>query len=42
MTLAFALIPGILCVAGALLLIFGYRLTKEKVAQYQAEIDARG
>lgn len=41
MTIAFALIPGLICVAGAILLIFGYRLTKEKVASYQAEIDAR-
>lgn len=41
MTVAFALVPAIFCAAGALLLLFGYRLTKEKVAQYQAEIDAR-
>lgn len=41
MTFAFALVPGIFCVVGALLLIFCYKLTKERVAQYQAEIDAR-
>ena len=41
MTVAFALVPAIFCAAGALLLIFGYRLTKERVAQYQSEIDAR-
>lgn len=41
MTVAFALVPAIFCAAGALLLIFGYRLTKERIAQYQAEIDAR-
>lgn len=41
MTVAFALVPAIFCAAGAALLIFGYRLTKERVAQYQAEIDAR-
>lgn len=41
MTLAFALVPGIICAVGALLLIFGYRLTREKIAQYQSEIDAR-
>lgn len=41
MTVAFALVPAIFCAAGALLLIFGYRLTKERVAQYQAEIDAK-
>ncbi len=41
MTIAFALVPAIFCAVGALLLIFGYKLTKEKVAQYQAEIDAK-
>ncbi len=41
MTLSFALIPGIFLVAGAILLIFGFNLTKEKVVMYQAEIDAR-
>ena len=42
MTVAFALIPAIFCAIGALLLIFCYKLTKEKVAALQAEIDARG
>lgn len=41
MTLAFALVPGIFCGVAALLLIFGFKITREKVAQYQAEIDAR-
>ena len=41
MTVAFALIPAIFCAVGALLLIFCYMLTKEKVAVLQAEIDAR-
>jgi Na+/melibiose symporter-like transporter len=40
-TAAFALWPAVFVTAGALILIFGYRLTKEKVAKYQAEIDAR-
>lgn len=38
---SFTLWPGIFCAIGALILIFGYRLTKEKVEKYQAEIDAR-
>ncbi len=41
MTIAFALVPAIFCAAGALLLIFGYKLTKAKVLEYQAEIDKR-
>jgi GPH family glycoside/pentoside/hexuronide:cation symporter len=41
MTVAFALVPAILCAAGFLLVLFGYRLTREKIARYQAEIDAR-
>ena len=41
MTVAFALIPAIFCAVGTLLLVFGYKLTKEKIAQCQAEIDAR-
>ena len=39
--IVFALVPAILCAAGALLLIFGFKITKEKVEKYQAEIDAR-
>lgn len=42
MTVAFGLLPAIFCGIGLLLLIFCYKLTKEKVAEYQAEIDARG
>lgn len=41
MTIAFALVPAIFCAAGLVLLLFGFKLTKEKVAEYQAEIDAR-
>lgn len=41
MTVAFALVPAIFCAAGFLLLVVGYRLTREKIARYQAEIDAR-
>ena len=41
MTIAFALVPAILCLAGMILLIVGFRITKDKVAQYQAEIDAK-
>jgi GPH family glycoside/pentoside/hexuronide:cation symporter len=41
MTIAFALVPAILCAAGAILLAVGFKITKEKVQQYQAEIDAR-
>lgn len=39
---AFALWPAIFLLIGFFVLLFGYKLTKEKVAQYQAEIDARG
>ncbi len=41
MTISFALVPAIFCLAGLLLLVFGFKITKEKVLQYQAEIDAR-
>ncbi|MDY3918403.1 MAG: MFS transporter [Candidatus Limivivens sp.] len=41
MTIAFALVPAILCAAGAVLLTFGFKITKDKVEKYQAEIDAR-
>lgn len=41
MTIAMGLVPAILCAVGALLLIFGYKLTREKITQYQAEIDAK-
>ena len=41
MTIAFALVPAIFRSAGALLLIFGFKITKEKAEKYQAEIDAR-
>ena len=39
---AFCLWPGIFLLAGFFILLFGYKLTKEKVNEYQAEIDARG
>ena len=40
-TAAFALIPAIITLTGIPLLFFGYRLTREKIMQYQAEIEAR-
>lgn len=40
-TNAFMLIPGICIVVGMVLLLVGYRLNKTKVAEYQAEINAR-
>ena len=40
MTVPFALVPAIFCAVGAVLLIFGFKITKDKVAQYQAEIDS--
>ena len=42
MTIAFALVPAALCLAGMVLLIVGFRITAEQVAKYQAEIDAKG
>ena len=41
MTISFAVVPAVLCLVGLVILIFGFRLTKKKVEQYQAEIDAR-
>lgn len=41
LTQPFTLIPAIFLFVGGLLLLFGYRLTKDKVMKYQAEIDAR-
>jgi GPH family glycoside/pentoside/hexuronide:cation symporter len=41
LTASFALIPALFLVLGIILLLFGYRLTKEKVAKYQAELDAQ-
>ena len=40
-TSAFTLIPAGFLIAGLLLLIFGYRLTRAKLDEYQAEINAR-
>ena len=40
-TAAFALIPAIITITGIPLLFFGYRLTREKIVRYQAEIEAR-
>ncbi|NTW71273.1 MAG: Na+/melibiose symporter and related transporter [Eubacteriaceae bacterium] len=37
----FVFIPGLCALASGVLLTLGYRLTKEKLAGYQAEIDAR-
>lgn len=39
---SFALWPGMFLLLGFFVLLFGYKLTKEKVNEYQAEIDARG
>ena len=39
--MGFMVIPACLCILGAVLLIVGYRLTPGKLAEYQAEIDAR-
>jgi GPH family glycoside/pentoside/hexuronide:cation symporter len=41
MTIAFCLVPALACAVGCLILVFGYKLSREKVAQYQAEINAR-
>jgi len=41
-TAMFALWPAIFVTIGFLVLLFGYKLTKEKVEKYQAEISARG
>ena len=41
MTIAFALVPALLCLAGMILLIVGFKITKDKVTQYQKEIDAK-
>lgn len=42
MTIAFAVVPATLCLIGMILLIVGFKITKDKVAQYQSEIDRRG
>ena len=39
--IGFMVIPACLCILGAILLFLGYKLTNEKMAEYQAEIDAR-
>ena len=40
MTVALGLVPAALCAIGAVLLVFGYKLTREKIAECQAAIDA--
>ena len=40
MTIPMALVPAIFCLVGLLLLVFCYKLTREKVAECQAKIDA--
>lgn len=42
MTIAFAVVPATLCLIGMILLIVGFKITKDKVTQYQSEIDRRG
>ena len=39
MTIALGLVPAILCAIGAVLLIVGYKLTREKIAECQAAIN---
>ena len=39
MTVALGLVPAILCAVGAVLLIVGYKLTREKIAECQAAIN---
>jgi len=39
--IGFMIIPACLCILGAILLLLGYKLTNAKMAEYQAEIDAR-
>ena len=41
MTIALGLVPGIFCIVAAVLLIVGFKITKEKVEQWQAEIDKK-
>lgn len=41
MTIAFALVPAIFCLVGMLLLIFGFKITRDKIETCQAEINAR-
>ena len=41
MTVALGLVPAILCAIGAVLLIVGYKLTREKIAECQAAINAK-
>ena len=38
-SMGFMLIPAIALIIGLVFLLFGYTLNKEKIAQYQAEID---
>lgn len=38
---AFCLWPAVFLIIGFILMKFGYKLTNEKIAEYQAEIDAR-
>ena len=40
MTVALGLVPAVLWAIGAVLLVFGYKLTREKIAECQAAIDA--
>jgi GPH family glycoside/pentoside/hexuronide:cation symporter len=40
-SMVFLVVPGVLVLASMFVIIFGYRITKEKIAQYQEEIAAR-
>ena len=41
MTVALGLVPAVLCAIGAVLLVFGYKLTREKIAECQTAINAK-
>lgn len=41
MTIALGLVPGIFCIVAALLVIFGFKITKDKVEKWQSEIDKK-
>jgi len=42
MAIPFGLVPGVFCVVGLLLILFGYKLTDAKIKECQKELDARG
>ena len=42
MAIPFGLVPGLFCIVGLLLILFGYKLTDAKIKECQKELDARG